>query len=459
MRRVLVGLGALALSSCLLGLITANSRSLAAAPMPAAGAISPASPIKHVVILYQENHTFDDVLGTVCQAAARTTPCNGYTGPVTFADGVTAQNAVQPDQIPVVDHNPHAQHRAVHNEWDGIAGCSVAPYWCVSHVDLANMPNLTELANTFTVSDATFAAGKAASFGAHVTLGAGTFDGFRGHNPVNSKTGALPQYGWGCASQKDAVWGPRQHLTYQPTCIPDLQGRGPYRSTEVPYTATIMERMEQAGLSWHIYEGDSLTEPNLGIWSVCTYFAWCWLDRWDLQYDSSRTDFINAAESGTLPNLSILIPTGNVSQHNYTSMAGGDNYIGQMVGAVMNGPDWDSTAIFITYDDCGCFYDHVAPPSRKMGLRNPMVIISPWVAPGGTDSTVAVQPYSMLAFTDHLFGLPPLTSEVADSYDYAGSFDFAQRPLRGLAMTHTRIPPSERRRLARLLPMVEKDPT
>jgi len=65
----------------------------------------------------------------------------------------------------------------------------------------------------------------------------------------------------------------------------------------------------------------------------------------------------------------------------------------------------------------------------------------------------------MLAFTDHLFGLPPLTSEVDGAYDYANSFDFSQRPLQGPAMTHTRIPLSERRRLARLLPMVEKDPT
>src|SRR4051794_22394305 len=60
------------------------------------------SPIKHVVVIYQENHTFDDVLGAVCES--RTVPCNGYTGPVTFADGKTATNYVQLDIVPNIGH-------------------------------------------------------------------------------------------------------------------------------------------------------------------------------------------------------------------------------------------------------------------------------------------------------------------------------------------------------------------
>src|SRR5689334_19083837 len=62
------------------------------------------SPIRHVVIIYQENHSFDNVLGEVCQT--RPTPCNGYTGPVTFADGETAENVVQPDVVPDIRHDP-----------------------------------------------------------------------------------------------------------------------------------------------------------------------------------------------------------------------------------------------------------------------------------------------------------------------------------------------------------------
>ncbi len=222
--------------------------------------------------------------------------------------------------------------------------------------------------------------------------------------------------------------------------------------------------MEQAGRSWHIYEGDGNTTPLVGPWSVCTYFAWCLRHRFDTEHDSSRSHFITDAGSGRLPNLSIVLPTGStpgggISQHNGNSMALGDNYIGDLVQAVERGPVWDSTAIFITYDDCGCFYDHVSPPRRSLGLRNPMVIISPWAKPQGTDSRIAIQPYSMLAFTEHLFGLRPLTDAVGNAYDYAHSFDFTQQPLDGPQMTTQTIPPGERRELRRLAPLVANDPT
>ena len=71
----------------------------------------------------------------------------------------------------------------------------------------------------------------------------------------------------------------------------------------------------------------------------------------------------------------------------------------------------DTTAIFITYDDCGCFYDHVPPPPGS-GIRVPMVIVSPYAKPAFTDSKAASFA-SILAFTEHLFGLEPLGSWTA----------------------------------------------
>ncbi len=470
MRKTLTVLGSLAVTSALLTLAPAHATSAptAGGSGPAAGpaghgvpvsngAELASSPIQHVVIIYQENHAFDDVLGAVCEQ--RTNPCNGYTGPVTFADGVTADNIVQPDVVPIIVHDPDSQQLALDDNWDQINGCETPPYSCISHSDPANIPNLAALADTFTVSDATFAAGHSASFGAHVTLAAGTFDGYLGYNPVASVTGAKPRNGWGCQSRLDDLWSSGHgNPSYQPACIPTQSGQGPYRKTKVPYTPTIMEQMESAGLSWHLYEGESQTKPPKTNFSICTYFAWCWLDRFNLQYESSYADFLSAASSGTLPNLSILIPDGGLSQHNGTSMTKGDNYIGEMANAVMNGPEWDSTALFITYDDCGCFYDHVTPPPN-LGLRNPMVIVSPWAKADGVDSATAVQPYSMLSFVDAVFGMPPLSANVGSAYDYSGAFDFSQEPLAGPRMTHTKISAQERRELAKLAPMVEDDPT
>ena len=124
--------------------------------------------------------------------------------------------------------------------------------------------------------------------------------------------------------------------------------------------------------------------------------------------------------------------------HNPFSMAEGDNWIGRTVSAIESGPQWAHTAIFITWDDCGCFYDHVAPPAG-LGIRNPVVIVSPYAKARYTDSTVATTA-SLLAFTEHTFGLTPLGTADATAYDYANAFNFAQAPLAGIRMTQTTVP-------------------
>ena len=103
-------------------------------------------------------------------------------------------------------------------------------------------------------------------------------------------------------------------------------------------------------------------------------------------------------------------------------MLKGDNWIGSVVGAIEQGTDWRSTAIFITYDDCGCFYDHVPPPTG-LGIRVPMVIVSPFARRGYTDSHPASFA-SMLAFVERDFDLKPLSLQDATAYDYHQSFDF-----------------------------------
>jgi phospholipase C len=134
----------------------------------------------------------------------------------------------------------------------------------------------------------------------------------------------------------------------------------------------------------------------------------------------------------------------------------GDNWIGQVSGAVMNGPEWQSTALFIAYDDCGCFYDHVPPPPG-FGIRVPMVIVSPYAIAGYTDSTTA--PFaSMLAYIEHTFGLAPLSSEDANAYDFGNSFNYGQRPVGPIRMTQHHVPGWELRWI-RQHPADPNDPT
>ena len=192
----------------------------------------------------------------------------------------------------------------------------------------------------------------------------------------------------------------------------------------VPHITNIFDSLDAAGDTWKVYN-------QFSAFDVCSYFATC---AHSVQHKNvvKSAQVIPDAMAGKLPALSLVLPdnnkqTGNASQHNLSSMAVGDNWIGNVVRAIQNGPDWSSTAVFITYDDCGCFYDHVPPPTPRLGIRLPMVIVSPWVRPGYTDSRV-VSFVGMLAFTEHVFGLAPMSADDASSYDYMDAFDFTSAP-------------------------------
>jgi phospholipase C len=407
----------------------------------------PMSPIKHVVIIYQENHSFDNVLGRLCAESGH---CGGATE-ATLADGSTIPLRTSPDVVPDAGHRTQAQVKAINggemNGWPSIGNCSARhDYQCMTQYEPSQIPNLARLASSFAISDRTFQTFSVPSFGAHIELVSASLGGFTGDPPAR-KPSQPRGTGWGCDAQLDAPWRahPGGKISYQPSCIPDYRldpsrypYGGAYRKTRVKPMPTILDELDKVGLSWKLY---TAAPGNGYLWAICPTFAQC-------QYTGDRTNqvptarvLINAQE-GTLPSFSVVLPTVRVSQHNEDSMAVGDNWIGQVVSAIEHGPDWQSTAIFITYDDCGCFYDHVPPPSG-LGIRTPMVIVSPWARAGAVDSNQASLA-SMLAFTEHNFGLPPLNEEDAGAYDYANSFDYGQAPLAPVPMTRSKLSPRAR---------------
>jgi len=398
---------------------------------PHARLAPPANPIQHIVIVYQENHSFDEVLGGLCILDSR---CDGAaTGKISTGDVIPLHPA--PDIPPNVAHQSRWQTLAMDggqmDRFDLIKGCEPATgYACYEQYAPAQIPNLAALARAFAISDRTFEDGPMPSWGSHLALVAAQTSGFVGDNP---RTGTVPPAnGWGCDSFKDSAWVPPGGGSpiMVPSCIPKQDGTGPYRASPVQWVPTIMDRLDDAGLPWRIY-------TPAGSFAICPTFAECLYgpQATDVKYS---TRVITDAGAGTLPSLSIVIPCCGNSQHNGFSMLKGDNWIGQVVSAIMNGPQWSSTAIFVTYDDCGCFYDHVAPPG-KLGIRVPMVIVSPYARPGFTDSTDASFA-SLLAFTEHTFGLPPLAAADAGAYDYSASFDFTQHPLAPVVLAQHALP-------------------
>ncbi len=424
------------------------------------------APITHVVVIDQENHSFDNVLGKLCtQIAAGSVTghqaCDGAT------DGRLSTGQVIPlkqasDLVPGVAHIIRAQQDAIDggkmDGFDKIGGCTATrAYACYTQFDPSQIPNLTALANRFVISDRTFEFATTPSWGGHLVLASGTLDGFDGDNPTQSTFTSKTGPGWGCDSFKDARWWNGSKWVLEPSCVPDKNGNGPYRSSPVRYVPTIFDRLDSAGLTWKIYGGVGGPTSGLGYgWTICPSYYEC---LGSAQRDNlvPAANVIKAAQAGTLPSLSLVMPTNSNSQHNGDSMAVGDNWIGRVVAAIEKGPDWSSTAIFITYDDCGCFYDHVPPPSSSTGIRVPMVIVSPYAKAGVTDSTPATY-MSLLAYTEHTFGLTALTSADRSAYDYRNSFDYTQTPVPPLAMVKTSVPQQERTYIANHPPR-EDDPT
>jgi phospholipase C len=423
-----------------------NTANAGGPPTPFAG-----SPIKHVVVIYQENHSFNDILGALC--VQENDRCVGTTqGEI--SDGTKMPLTPEPDIPPEVGHKSIDQAIAINgglmNGWDNVFGCgSVFQYRCLTQVQAGTLPNLWSMADTFAMSDMTFESGASASWGSHIQLVAATMDGFVGDQPQN---GTGP--GAGCDSLGDVVWfGPDGQRQVFPSCIPDKNGQGPYKPSPVPYVPTIMDSMDAAGLKWHIYAPG---KRNAGYgWAICPTFYEC-LGSDQASKVRQPNDFARDAAKGTLANLSLVIPYYNDSQHPGFSLMRGDNWIASNVAAVMNGPDWKSTAIFITYDDCGCFYDPVAPPTGE-GIREPMIIVSPYARAGFVDHTTANHA-SLLAFTEHLFGLAPLNAEDANAYDFADAFNFAQRPLALIRLPLHTVPRSSVLYIAKHPPN-ENDPT
>jgi phospholipase C len=394
-----------------------------AAGIPTAGGAPP--PIEHVVVILQENHSFDNVLGQLCiqdkrencSAAASGENEKGETIPLTKAADVVVQ----------VDHSQKAQLAAMHkgkmNGWEKVSGCQQNQ--CYTAYEPSQIPSLAAMARAGTISDHFFSRDIVPSWGAHLDFFAQTLDGFVGNNPKHLKSAPPAGPGWGCDSNLDAEWiePVSKKIVKEPSCVPNLKGEGPYRKSPVPYVPTIADRLEEAGETWAIY---GATNPKLKggyVWATCPTFAECLLGT-QKSHLHEDAEFKAEAEAGTLPSFSLLTPQngvgGSTSQHNGTSMLVGDNHIGEEVAAIQKGPDGATTTIFIYYDDCGCFYDHVPPPAG-LGIRSPLVIVSPYAKKGFTDNNVASNS-SILAYTETVLHVKAVTAEDEKAYNFKESF-------------------------------------
>jgi phospholipase C len=200
---------------------------------------------------------------------------------------------------------------------------------------------------------------------------------------------------------------------------------------------TLADRLEAAHVSWKYY---APTRGQVGyIWSALD--AINHIRNGPLWTSKVVADgqFVEDARNGRLPAVSWLV-TGKNSEHPPFSSCEGENWSVEQMNAVMEGPDWASTAVFITWDDFGGFYDHVSPPPVDqfgLGPRVPLLIISPFVRKGKVSHT-QYEFSSLLSFVEKRFYLAPLTERDQKANDMLDGFDFTQPPSPPLVLkTHS----------------------
>jgi phospholipase C len=286
--------------------------------------------------------------------------------------------------------------------------------------------------------------------------------------PVDSWT--LPSHlflvsGWAATCTK---------LTRPASCTSDLGNPGgiwadegnfwkPPMGKPRPYIwAPITWLLYKAGVSWRYYVGPGtciappchtgggsatvpVQNPLPGFRAVATTNQ--------LKFVEDNRKYFAAAADGTLPSVSWVMPTEGRGEHPPDDLRPGQAWVTKVVNAAMRGPDWEHTAIFLTWDDWGGFYDHVVPPRvdrNGYGIRVPGIVISPWVRPGIDHQTYSFDAYLKLIEDRFLGGRrldgenwgwpdnrPTTREDVAILGDLRNEFDFTQAPLDPLILDPT----------------------
>jgi phospholipase C len=385
--------------------------------------------IKHVVVIMQENRSFDSYFGTY--PGADGIPMDADGNPTVCNPDPKTNTCVAPyhDTDLVNIGGPHGS-RAHTMDVDGgamdgfVAASESGPRGCGNTPACKNatgsdvmgyhtadeLPNYWTYANNYVLEDHMFASAASWSVVEHLYM-------------VSEWSAYCPSGPLSCKSDlggTDIAPPPAGHATTID-----------YAWTDLTYL------MHKYGVSWRYFvfagsepdcrdDDDMACKPipqnakTAGIWNPLPHFDTVQQDH-QLDNIVALKNFYAMAKAGTLPAVSWIDPTQPVSEHPTASVARGQGYVTGLINAIMRGPDWDSTAIFLSWDDWGGFYDHVVPPvvdGMGLGIRVPGLVISPYARAGYIDHHVlSHDAYVKFIENDFLHGarLDPKTDGRPDS--------------------------------------------
>ena len=428
-----------------------------ASPSPRARGPSGFANIQHVIFIVQENRSFDHYFGTFPGVDGIPAKNGHFT--VCVPDPAT-QECASPYHLPQLVNfgGPHGDEDTMTDvdggAMDGFIDAVTDPTWgcagtrdpveckgtlgpqgqpdVMGYHDAREIPNYWTWAATYGLQDRMFAPSDSWTLPSHLFLvSAWAATCTDAHDPMS------------CRSDVDLVG----------TLDNQRQGRHPptYAWTDITYL------LHEHEVSWAFYAGDDLCEHppcarkgNTPAQNPLPAFTTVH-EGHQLDHIQEHRDFLRAIDEGTLPTVTWITPgQGGISEHPQQGkewpLTDGQAYVTKMVNAVMRSDYWDTTAVFITWDDWGGFYDHVEPPvidENGYGLRVPGIVISPWVKPGLIDhQTLSFDTY--LKFIEDLFldgdrlnprtdgrpdSRPTVRENVAILGDLRKEFDFDQEPL------------------------------
>lgn len=404
----------------------------AAAPRKIEAAPHASNPIKHIIIMDKENRSFDSMFGAFPGADGATT----YTDP----QGKVHRLNHQPDRLFLDILHDHSAFLTAydHGKLDKFSKERGAiQYINGKPVDVADsqfyqsdIPNYWKYAQTFTLTDHLFSTIQSDSFPNHL-FSIAAEDNDAADIPVI--VGGRDKTRWGC----DAPSG-----SY-------VLEKHPDGSTTKAFPCfnfqTLGDLLTSAGVSWNYY-APSQDQPGYEFSSYDAIKHIRETQQWQTHI-VDYTEFAKDAANGTLPAVSWLVQPDADSDHPGASVCVGENWTVQQINAIMkNKTLWDSTAIFLTWDDYGGFYDHVVPPAGpnthlEYGLRTPLIVISPYAKPQFVDST-KYNFVSMVKFVETQLNLPSLGGLDKLANNMYNAFNFKQNPLPPLILQQRTCPKS-----------------
>jgi phospholipase C len=424
---------------------------------PSAAGAAGIHKIQHVVVIMQENRSFDSYFGTfpgadgipagVCVSDPKTGQCGkpyhdpadkNAGGPHGQANAVTDVNGGKMDGFIAQAEQGHAT--ACTGPFDPNCGGGQGQTDVMGYHDAREIPNYWTYARDFVLQDRMFEPNASWSLPEHLFM--------------------VSEWSAKCSTPGDpmscqnALQSPAQTAKNGAGKAPD------YAWTDLTYL------LHKSSVSWKYYVAEG-TQPDCAddqatcpaapqktgtpeIWNPLPYFDTV---KQDGQLGNIQTieHFHADAKAGHLPAVSWVVPNGTVSEHPPALLSAGQAYTTQLINEIMQGPDWSSTAIFLSWDDWGGFYDHVQPPmvdQNGYGLRVPGIVISPYARQGFIDhQTLSFDAYVKFIEDDFLAGqrLDPRTDGRPDPRpgvretasvlgDLVADFNFAQAPRRPVVL-------------------------